>query len=592
SPRASIESNFALRELVGAENFYTGIARGEQERLQLALKVLREGGIYTPALREIESYDAVLVLGEDVTQTGARVALAVRQAVKGKAREMAAAQKVADWQIAAILNIGQRAKHPLFVTNVDDTRLDDIAAWTYRAPVEDQARLGFAIAHALDNTAPAVDGIDSDLQNKIDVIVQALAGAKKPLIISGTNAGSSEVIQAAANVAKALKGRGADVGITMIARSVNSMGLGMMGGGSLDDALGELETGSADAVVVLENDLHRHASATRVNAALAKAPLVMVVDHQRTAIMENAHLVLSAASFAESDGTVINNEGRAQRFFQVYDPAYYDNKTIMLESWRWLHSLHSTVENREVDWTQLDHVIDAVIAAMPQFAGIKDAAPDATFRIRGQKLAREPHRYSGRTAMRANISVHEPRQPQDKDTMFAFSMEGNNQPTAPRSEIPFAWAPGWNSPQAWNKFQDEVGGKLRHGDPGVRLIEATEGGLDYFTTVPASFQAQDGQWRIAPYYHLFGSDELSQRSPVFQSRMPQPYIKLNPADAAKLGVNAGTRVSFSYDGNTVTLPVEISEGLAAGQVGLPMGMPGIAPVLAGARLEDLREAQQ
>ncbi|EOG3401852.1 molybdopterin-dependent oxidoreductase, partial [Salmonella enterica] len=587
-----IESNFALRELVGAENFYTGIARGEQERLQLALKVLREGGIYTPALREIESYDAVLVLGEDVTQTGARVALAVRQAVKGKAREMAAAQKVADWQIAAILNIGQRAKHPLFVTNVDGTRLDDIAAWTYRAPVEDQARLGFAIAHALDNTAPAVDGIDSDLQNKIDVIVQALAGAKKPLIISGTNAGSSEVIQAAANVAKALKGRGADVGITMIARSVNSMGLGMMGGGSLDDALGELETGSADAVVVLENDLHRHASATRVNAALAKAPLVMVVDHQRTAIMENAHLVLSAASFAESDGTVINNEGRAQRFFQVYDPAYYDNKTIMLESWRWLHSLHSTVENREVDWTQLDHVIDAVIAAMPQFAGIKDAAPDATFRIRGQKLAREPHRYSGRTAMRANISVHEPRQPQDKDTMFAFSMEGNNQPTAPRSEIPFAWAPGWNSPQAWNKFQDEVGGKLRHGDPGVRLIEATEGGLDYFTTVPASFQAQDGQWRIAPYYHLFGSDELSQRSPVFQSRMPQPYIKLNPADAAKLGVNAGTRVSFSYDGNTVTLPVEISEGLAAGQVGLPMGMPGIAPVLAGARLEDLREAQQ
>ncbi|EIM6420382.1 NADH-quinone oxidoreductase subunit NuoG [Escherichia coli] len=592
SPRASVESNFALRELVGEENFYTGIAHGEQERLQLALKVLREGGIYTPALREIESYDAVLVLGEDVTQTGARVALAVRQAVKGKAREMAAAQKVADWQIAAILNIGQRAKHPLFVTNVDDTRLDDIAAWTYRAPVEDQARLGFAIAHALDNSAPAVDGIEPELQSKIDVIVQALAGAKKPLIISGTNAGSLEVIQAAANVAKALKGRGADVGITMIARSVNSMGLGIMGGGSLEEALTELETGRADAVVVLENDLHRHASATRVNAALAKAPLVMVVDHQRTAIMENAHLVLSAASFAESDGTVINNEGRAQRFFQVYDPAYYDSKTVMLESWRWLHSLHSTLLSREVDWTQLDHVIDAVVAKIPELAGIKDAAPDATFRIRGQKLAREPHRYSGRTAMRANISVHEPGQPQDIDTMFTFSMEGNNQPTAHRSQVPFAWAPGWNSPQAWNKFQDEVGGKLRFGDPGVRLFATSENGLDYFTSVPARFQPQDGKWRIAPYYHLFGSDELSQRAPVFQSRMAQPYIKLNPADAAKLGVNAGTRVSFSYDGNTVTLPVEIAEGLTAGQVGLPMGMSGIAPVLAGAHLEDLKEAQQ
>ncbi|MBD4054961.1 NADH-quinone oxidoreductase subunit G, partial [Xanthomonas citri pv. citri] len=102
------------------------------------------------------------------------------------------------------------------------------------------------------------------------------------------------------------------------------------------------------------------------------------------------------------------------------------------------------------------------------------------------------------------------------------SMEGNNQPTAHRSQVPFAWAPGWNSPQAWNKFQDEVGGKLRFGDPGVRLFETSENGLDYFTSVPARFQPQDGKWRIAPYYHLFGSDELSQRAPVFQSRMPQP----------------------------------------------------------------------
>jgi NADH-quinone oxidoreductase subunit G len=592
SPRASIESNFALHELVGADNFYTGIAGGEQARIQMMLKVLRESGVSTPSLRDIESYDAVLVLGEDITQTGARVALAIRQAIKGKAREMAAAQKVADWQIAAIMNIGQHAKHPLFITNVDATRLDDMAAWTYKAPVEDQARLGFAIAHGLDDSAPAVEGLDPELGRKVDVIVQALAGAKKPLIISGTNAGSEAVLQAAANVAKALKGRGADVGVTMVARAVNSVGLGMMGGGSLDEALTELENGSADAVIVLENDLHRHASKARVDAALSKAPLVLVVDHQRTAIMGNAHLVLSAASFAESDGTVINNEGRAQRFFQVYDPTYYDSSAIMLESWRWLHSLHSMVENREVDWTQLDHVIDACIKQFPELAGIKDAAPDASFRIRGQKLAREPHRYSGRTAMRANISVHEPRQPQDQDSMFAFSMEGNNQPGAARSQVPFAWAPGWNSPQAWNKFQDEVGGHLRHGDPGVRLIEAADGQLDYFSDVPARFTQQEGSWLIAPYYHLFGSDEMSARSPVFQSRMPQATVRLNPADAAKLGVNEGAMLTFSWEGQAITLPLTLSEGLAPGQVGLPMGMPGIAPVLAGARLDNLREAAQ
>ncbi|HBP97228.1 MAG TPA: NADH-quinone oxidoreductase subunit NuoG, partial [Pantoea agglomerans] len=591
SPRASIESNFALRELVGAENFSTGMPAGEQARLELMLKILREGGIYTPSLREIESYDAVLVLGEDLTQVGARVALSVRQAVKGKARDMAAAQKVADWQIAAILNIGQNAKHPLFITNVDETRLDDIAAWSYRAPVEDQARLGFAIASALDETAPAVTDFDSKLNGKMDVIVQALAGAKKPLIISGTHSGSSAMIEAAANVAKALKARGADVGITLLAGHANSVGLGLMGGNPLESALEQLSNGEADALVVLENDLYRHAPKALVDAALAQTTNVIVVDHQRTATLEKAGLVLSTASFAESDGTSINHEGRAQRFFQVYDPSYYDNNVVMLESWRWLHSLHSTLESRHVDWTQLDHVIDAVVSHLPQLAGIKDAAPDASFRIRGQKLSRSPHRASGRTAARANISVHEPRQPQDQDTMFAFSMEGNNQPGAPRSQIPFAWAPGWNSPQAWNKFQVEVGGKLRNGDPGVRLFEASAASLPWFSNVPAAF-VSEAQWRVAPLYQLFGSEEMSQRSPVFQQRMAPPALVINPEDAAKLGVNNGAAVEFICAGETVRLPVRFSASLQAGQIGLPLGMPGVPPFLANGKIDTLQEAAQ
>jgi hypothetical protein len=120
--------------------------------------------------------------------------------------------------------------------------------------------------------------------------------------------------------------------------------------------------------------------------------------------------------------------------------------------------------------------------------------------------------------MRANISVHEPRQPQDKDTMFAFSMEGNNQPSAPRSQIPFAWAPGWNSPQAWNKFQDEVGGKLRHGDPGVRLIEASASGLEYFTAVPAASRRR----KEMAYRAVLPSVRQRRAVPAF-SGLPEPH---------------------------------------------------------------------
>jgi NADH dehydrogenase subunit G (EC 1.6.5.3) len=134
--------------------------------------------------------------------------------------------------------------------------------------------------------------------------------------------------------------------------------------------------------------------------------------------------VLPAASFAEGDGTLVSQEGRAQRFFQVFDPQYLDSSIQIHEGWRWMHALRATLLNKPVDWTQLDHVTSACAEAAPQLAGIVNAAPSAAFRIKGMKLAREPLRYSGRTAMRANISVHEPRTPQDKDTAFAFSMEG------------------------------------------------------------------------------------------------------------------------------------------------------------------------
>ncbi|KLN95915.1 NADH-quinone oxidoreductase subunit NuoG [Moellerella wisconsensis] len=588
SPRASIESNYALRALVGAENFYSGLSAAEQGRLELMLNLLQKGGIYTPNLREIEGYDAVLVLGEDLTQTGARMALSVRQAVKGKAREMAAAQKVADWQIAAVMNIGQRAKYPLFVTHVDDTRLDDVAAFNYRAAVDDQARFGFAIAHAINGEAPAVDGLSAELSAKVEMVAQALASAKKPLIISGSHAASDAIIQAAANVALALKAKGNQVGLSYIAPHANSFGLAMMNAEPLDSALAQIESGAVDTAIVMENDLYRHGSAKAIDSALTKLKQLIVADHQRTAIMDKADLILPAASFAESDGTLVNQEGRAQRYFQVFDPSFYDHSIVMNESWRWLHSLQTEAQMREIDWSQLDDVIADCVAALPQFAPIVDAAPKASFRIRGQKLARSPHRYSGRTSMLANVSVHEQRQPQDKDTAFAFSMEGNNSPTAPRQQIPFAWAPGWNSPQAWNKFQTEVGGHLRFGDPGVRLFDGQDGNIGYFTTIPAAYQPKESEWIVAPYYHLFGSDEMSQRAEVIQQRMPEPYVMLNQSDAQTLGMTPGAMAEFSHAGQAYRLSVRISAHLAQGQIGLPLGMPGIAPVMAGISVNNLR----
>ncbi|TXH98014.1 MAG: NADH-quinone oxidoreductase subunit NuoG, partial [Pseudomonas sp.] len=588
SPRASLEGNFALRELVGAGNFSVGIAANELACLQQARELLQNGPLPTPTLREIEDHDAVFVLGEDLTQTSARVALALRQAVKGKATDIAASMKIQDWHMAAVQNVAQHASNPLFIATVDATRLDDAATETVHAAPADLARLGFAVAHAIDPNAPAVSGLDSEAEQLAQRIAAALLAGKRPLIVAGTSLGNQALLEAAGNIAQALKNREKNASISLALGEANSLGATLLGGDSLESALARLQSGEADALVVLENDLYRRADKAVVDATLAKASVLIVADHQPTATVSRADLVLPVATFAEGDGTLVSQEGRAQRFFQVFDPVYYNADNLVREGWRWLHALHSTLQGQSVDWTQLDQVTNACAASSELLAGIRDAAPSASFRIKGLKLAREPHRYSGRTSMRANISVHEPRQPQDKDSAFAFSMEGYAGSAEDRQQIPFAWSPGWNSPQAWNKFQDEVGGHLRAGDPGVRLLDGERADLNWFS-VPAPCSAQPGNWQVVPYFHLFGSDETSARAKPIQQRIPEAYVVLAEEDAAKLGVNPGAMLGLTVGGVTLRLPLQTSAALSSGLIGLPAGLPGIPALTANVSVSDVQE---
>ncbi len=182
----------------------------------------------------------------------------------------------------------------------------------------------------------------------------------------------------------------------------------------------------------------------------------------------------------------------------------------MQASWRWLREASIAADFKaEMQWQSLDELTTAMAAEMAVFASIQQVAPPRTA---VGKIAREPNRYSGRTSMLANISVHEPKPPDDPDSALAFSMESGPE-TAPPSLNPFFWAPGWNSVQATNKFQSEVGGPLRGGDPGVRLIEPSlELGWQYYSAVPAVFRPQPDEWLLVPIFHIFGSEELSRHA--------------------------------------------------------------------------------
>ena len=568
SPRASLESNFALRELVGPERFHLGMSDIEARLAAVVLEILRAAPV--ASLREADACDAVFVLGEDVCDTAPRLALALRQAVRQKSIEVAAAQRVPSWQDAAVRDAGRDNPGPLVLATPLPTRLDDIATQRLHAAPDDIARLGFAVAHAIDASAPDIPDLSGEMRDAAARIAQQLAGAKRPLIVSGVAAGSEAVLRAAASVARALCTTGCEARIALTVPECNSVGLALMGGAPLGAALDALRFGRTRTVVVLENDLFRRAEHAVVAAALGVAEHVIAVDHTLNETVRHAQIVLPAATFAEADGTLVNNEGRAQRFFQVLFP-----EDEVADSWRWLDRAAAAVNGSEPRWRTLDDIIGALGRSLPELASIAHAAPDARFRIANLPVRSAPHRYSGRTAMHADRSVREPIPPRNPDAPFSNSMEGYYG-QMPAALYPFFWTPGWNSVQALNKFQQEVGGPLTGGDPGVRLIEERTGSSLTAIPIPSAFKRRDGEWLVVARYPIFGAEELSSRAPAMASRIAMARIALNPDDAARLGVSEEGFVELEHEGQRHRIAVALAPVLAPGLAAVTMGIHGLA----------------
>jgi NADH-quinone oxidoreductase subunit G len=413
SPRASLESNFALRQLVGPERFFAGVADAELALLRRSLELLRR--FPPPTLREVESCDAVLILGEDVTQTAPRLALALRQAARQQPmREISDPLKIPRWLDHPVREALQDAHGPLFQFVPWATKLDPIATANHHAAPDDLARLA----------------LDPDSSMAL-----ALAAAERPLIVAGLSLGSPALLEAAA----ALCARFPKARISLVLPACNSLGLALLDPRPLGEALDLIRFDGISTVILLESSLELE--------GLSPEHLILL-NQVETPLAQHAELVLPAADAIESEGTFINNEGRAQRFFPVSPPS-----AAIRPSWQWL-----------APGLSLDALLTQLAAAFPELAPVRDAAPPADFREAGQKFPRETHRFSGRTAISANLAVSEPKPADDPNAPLSFTMEGYpSQP--PAALTSFFWSPAWNSPQAQLTYHPET----RH--PGIRLFK-------------------------------------------------------------------------------------------------------------------------
>jgi NADH-quinone oxidoreductase subunit G len=256
SARASVESNFALRALVGKANFYAGLSAFDAAALGTSLAIMRH--IRPATLQTIERTDAFLVLGDDPALIAPRLALALRQAALRGDGSFMTATAAPGW---------------------------------------------------LDTVARRVDGAPHAAARPDGPAAAVLLRAERPVIVAG---GDAALLAAAANLVLALRRQGVAAELSLLLPEANSVGLGLLDTRDLSAAA---RAAAGRHVIVLERDIAREPATAAEIFATAKS--VTVLDHVTTPSTTKADLGIGVASFAESDGIFVNLEGRVQSFFKA-----------------------------------------------------------------------------------------------------------------------------------------------------------------------------------------------------------------------------------------------------------------------------------
>jgi len=91
------------------------------------------------------------------------------------------------------------------------------------------------------------------------------------------------------------------------------------------------------------------------------------------------------------------------------------------------------------------------------------------------------------------------------------------------------------------------------GGLGVQLPSAADRGEAVSvgsSQAPAAPTAKDGELMIVPTTRLYNRDDLFRPSALMNKRIPEPYVEINAADAARLGIADGDMVQVNASENT------------------------------------------
>ncbi len=576
SGRASLEANYYLQKLVGDDKFCAGLSQREMAMAFAHKAILAKYPV--PSIREIEQCDLVLIIDEDITQIAPRIALAVRQALRNASIDKASLLGIPHWQDSAVRTIGGQVLSPLYQVLSKATKLDEVADKTLLCHPD-------SVLEVLESLSQLVQGkplsplTSAKHKEFIESLLNVFKKAKKPLIIGGWSQQSAVLMAAIDDFLKNSRAQQLNPQCLIVPPQSNTVGVMSLLTDislSVEQVLQQVKQGKVDGIFMLEQEMQCLTN-DQLKTFIDSSVTLVVLDHSHHLLSHSADIVLPVATVTESDGHYVNYQGRIQRFSQVH-PSILP----IQESWRWLSLVAKTMyPNAPLaeEVNSLDELHQLFIAHYDDWT--------LTMDLSQAKTARETHRTSGRTAKMANITVHEVKATVSHSD-FSFSMEGTD-PTG-SEDIPFSWAPGWNSNQSISQCQTTKIGQLS---------SATEHPYMQFTpqihhhsclnkiplkamkrrTIALQTPWYRGDWQanLTPEFTLmkkankiFVSSEMADKSAWQQGQWLYITLSLS-AQYPDITNNSQTKTNLMHTLAQLSIDHRIDDELVYGDLDLPLG---------------------
>jgi len=512
SARASFEANRLLKNLVGRENFSLGYTNNEMQLAVLHKQLLAQypqKSIAELEQQQTDKNDLLLIIGEDLHQTAPRLALAVKQALRSDGIEKAATIGIKPWQDSAVRTYAGKIQTPLFSLQAKTTQFDQSAKQALvLAPAEIvnsieclttmlNSLVAMNVVSLNNNLVDAKNDVSEqspvfndeinnmlaefhdDTQSIIKQLFSSLQTAKKPLVITGTSLQRPELLNAIERLMASLssdKFIAAPELITVAPQcnSVGSLALLNEQSLSLEQIQDKLLCQQSDSLIVLEHDLAQ-LTEPQLLQLRQHCKTLIVLDHSESQLTTLADIVMPVAAVSESEGHFLNYQGILQEFV----PALVAKLPIM-SNWRWLSLLAKNLFKQAPQYfkslAQLHHYFSEL--GEPWAVQITQADAQNTnrsYQNSNKGIAKQTHRSSGRTAMVANQTMHEPKTCRSEPSLNKNSQNKSNESESEHhhynasmegltansdTNMPFTWSPSWNSNQAILQHQQQVNGDL------------------------------------------------------------------------------------------------------------------------------------